>query len=150
MYRFALALGVSAFILTSCGTAPRSDREIVRDRGLDAGSIIVGPTTEGHVYAEFGPGADRFPPPRVLFFSGKDPFSDDIQQALLQIYGSGGVTASTFRINFATGTGSRLQYRVLLPGSVVVITHSGATTPLVHPSSDDLRRILLPPIPSLT
>jgi hypothetical protein len=142
-----LLLGV--LVLAACGAAPvRNDAR--PERGLDAGAIIVGPTNEGHVYAQFGAGADRFPPPRLLFFAGIDPFSQDIDASLRLLYGSGGVTASTFRVDFATATGTRLQYRVLLPGSIVIIHTSGSTVPILHPTLQDLKQILLPRSPSLT
>lgn len=147
--RFAL-LFFALFAFTGCGEAVK-ERDVVSP-GLDAGAIIAGPTTEGHVYAEYGPGADRFPPPRVLFFSSDDPFSATIDTALQQIYGSGGVTASTFRAEFDTATGARLKYRVLVPGSIVIVTESGSTVE-VHPSPENLRQLLLPtplPSPSLT
>ena len=150
MRRTFAFVGLTLFVLTGCGEVFQKDH--VLSSGLDGGAIIVGPTTEGHVYAEYGPGADRFPPPRVLFFVGDDPFSQEIDSTLQQIYGSGGVTASTFRAEFDTATGTRLKYRVLVPGSIVIVTESGSTIE-VHPSSGYLRQLLLPaspPSPSVT
>lgn len=146
MSRFFLIFSI-VLVLGACGTA--TQRERVIERGLDAGAIIEGPTAKGHVYAEYGPGADRFPPPRLLFFASSDPFSADIDEALRSLYENPEITASTFRVPFGHATGAQLQYKVLLPGSIVVITTSGAELPLLHPSVEVLRSLLLPPTPEL-
>jgi len=146
MYRTILTLSIFLVTLSACGKSVSSVPRIP-ERGLDAGAIIVGPTAEGHVYATYGIGADRFPPPRLLFFAGNDIFSRDIDATLRSIYGSGGVVASTFRLEFGSATGARLQYGVLVPSSLVVITASGAEKPILYPTEEHLHILLYPFLP---
>lgn len=140
--RFAiLALLVFPLFLTACGAAPEKPSKPI-ERGLSAGAIIVGPTAEGHVYAHYEEAADRFPPPRLLFFGGNDAFSKATDELLQSLYSGTGVNASTFHFDFGTSKGARLTYKVLVPDSIVLVTASGAQPALIHPSAETVRSLV--------
>lgn len=135
---------IVSLLFTACGEAPMKPEEPLRS-GLGATAIIIGPTPEGHVYAAYGAGADRFPPPRLLFFASDDAFSVATDALIRTLYTGTGVIASTFRLEFKESQGARLTYKVLVPDSIVVVTASGSEPALIHPTSDQIRSLILGP-----
>jgi hypothetical protein len=143
MRRLFIAL-LFPILFSACGQpeSPLPEEKPMRP-GFSAGAIIVGPTAEGHVYAHYEDAADRFPPPRLLFFGSSDSFSKATDALLRSLYSGTGVTVSTFHFDFDSSPGPRLTYKVLVPDSIIVVTSTGAASPLVHPTPADIRRLIL-------
>ena len=80
----------------------------------------------------------------VLFFLGiDDPFSEEHHVLIQSLVASSELKVPTFRIDFATATGARIEYAVVVPDTFVLVDASGARVQsLIHPTTDELKKFL--------
>lgn len=81
----------------------------------------------------------------VLFFADKnDPFSTKHDALIRTLSLSGSLKLPVYRIEFATSTGARITYGVIVPDTFVVLDAKKArTSSLIHPADAELSAVLL-------
>ncbi len=80
----------------------------------------------------------------VLFFARfSDPFSDAHDLLIRSLVADGQLAHPVYRIDFATATGAKIEYGVVVPDTFVVIDAAGMRSkPLIHPTDEELRAVL--------
>lgn len=142
--RRATLLLLTCLLLTACGQQSAGVSDVP---GIAAELVAQNPSPsfpERPSYILFDEGLIGRGEPIALFFADpSDAFSQRTDSAIRTLYASGSAIVSTMRVAFATATGARFTYGVLVPDSLVFLRGDGERIEnLVHPEPGDVQRIL--------
>ena len=82
--------------------------------------------------------------PAVLFFIGvDDPFSARHAAFIQTLVVSSELKVPTYRLDFATATGARIDYGVVVPDTFILLDAKGQRIEsLIHPTDEELKKLL--------
>lgn len=141
MRRACAIIGIALF-LGGCATtaAPASDERVPSSGAAAHAKPRYSPYTVRNLDSRHG---------AILFFArSSDPYSVDHDHLLQSLYESGAVSVSTYRVDFASATGARLQYGVIIEDTFILLDASGQRVgAFTHPSPDEIRILVQGRVP---
>ncbi|OGJ60387.1 hypothetical protein A3A67_03745 [Candidatus Peribacteria bacterium RIFCSPLOWO2_01_FULL_51_18] len=140
--RIVFVLGL--IFLYGCGGKKVSVASLTAPKTSSVKSSAAVIPPERPVYTLFNPKFIGKGKKSLLFFAqAKDPFSAQSDTLLRKLYSSGSAKISTFRLDFATSTGSRFDYQVITPDTFVLVGTSGEREKsVIHPGEEELKKLL--------
>ncbi len=141
--RRALLLCSCLLVLSACGKDTPSPEPMT-----ESGSTVQ-VSDKAVVYTEYSQRAVKNTKGSILFFSKPtDPFSVGSDTVLQGIYAAGEATVPTYRVDFASGTGARLTYSVIVEDTFVLLDGSGKRLmSFVHPTAEEIKMLVRGNIP---
>jgi hypothetical protein len=134
--RFVIALSIIGLLLTGCSrTVPTT---------VEPTPASIPTPIEVPAYVSYREHRPRKNEQAVLFFAKDgDPFSQKTDEIIRELYGSGGMLLSTYRVDTTTETGALLTYIVFFEDTVVLLGKNGERVgSLLHPTRDALKGML--------
>lgn len=134
--RFVITLSIIGFLLAGCSTAVPET--------VAPTPIAIPTPTEVPSYVQYRDHRPRKNEQAVLFFAkSDDPFSQKTEEVIRELYGSGGMLLSTYRVDTMVDTGALLTYIVFFEDTVVLLGKNGERVgSLLHPTKDALKGML--------
>lgn len=134
--RFVIALSIIGCLLVGCSGAEPTT--------VASPTVAIPTPTEVPSYVSYRDHRPRKNEQAVLFFAKSgDPFSEKTDEVLRELYGSGGMLLSTYRVDTMTDTGALLTYIVFFEDTVVLLGKNGERVgSLLHPTRDALKVML--------
>lgn len=134
--RFVIALSIIGCLLVGCTKAVPTT--------VVPPSVAIPTPTKVPSYVSYREHRPRPNEQAVLFFAkSDDPFSQKTDEVLRELYGSGGMLLSTYRVDTVTETGALLTYIVFFEDTVVLLGKNGERVgSLLHPTRDALKLML--------
>lgn len=144
----ALLAALLPLLLAACG-GPDPLPETTTAPASTSGTVAVNLNKGGVIYTEYsdrliGRGKSSV----LFFFRSTDPFSIRNDAVIRAVYGTGAAVVSTYRVDYATSTGARLKYGVLIEDTFVLLDAQGQrVASFIHPTDEEIRIILRGNIP---
>lgn len=135
----------SLIFLAACSQAqPASAPQAPHSQSGMVSSIVATTIPEQPVYALYNAQLALKGRDSLLFFAqANDPFSAQSDLLLRNLYASGTVKISTFRLDFGTETGAKFAYGVIVPDTFVLLGPIGEwKKSLIHPQEGELKAFL--------
>lgn len=134
--RFVLILSIIGLLFTGCSSA--------EPVATEPKAVEIPTPTEVPSYVSYHDHRPRPNEQAVLFFAkSDDPFSQKTDEVLRELYGSGGMLLSTYRVDTMADTGALLTYIVFFEDTVVLLGKNGERVgSLLHPTRDALKLML--------
>ncbi len=141
--RRAYFMMIFLFALAACGTTSPVTKQQVTKKIVNSSSV-ANLNKGGVIYTDYsGSLVGRGKSSVLFFFKASDPFSVRNDATIRSVYGSGAAVVTTYRLDFLTSTGARLQYGVLLEDTLVLLDTAGQrVASFIHPSEEEIRIIL--------
>ena len=141
MKSFTLLSLLIALVLSACvSTTPPSEPTTPPSAALDTKPAYL-PYTSRALDSRRG---------AILFFAKEsDRYSQKSDVLLQSLYESGSVSVSTYRVDFASATGARLQYGVIVSDTFILLDASGQRVgAYTHPSPEEVRVLVQGRVPA--
>lgn len=131
-------------LLAACGKDAPSPEPMT-----ESGSMVQ-VSDKAVIYAEYSQRAVKNTKGSILFFSKpSDPFSVRSDTVLQGMYAAGEATVPTYRVDFASGTGARLTYGVVVEDTFVLLDGAGKRVmSFIHPTAEEIKILVRGNIPS--
>jgi hypothetical protein len=128
-------------VLVGCSSEQASVLESAENTSSSSSVEAVSTSSSYVPYTERGVDASKG---AILFFAKTgDPFSDKNHLILTSLYASENVSVPTYRVDFASFTGARLQYAVIVPDTFVLLDASKTRiATFLHPSKEEISIIV--------